>query len=230
MPFSENEVSQTVRDMEVDAAFLFRFDLRWYHVAASIREKMASLLGRIADEPLSPADGKRWIRHMVLNPGLIIEQSLAINERGYYCPLDESLSGAYLSDDTDRQQRWLTEAGRTIEIRQMLYELAEMYNLIPQRFETMDWGPHQLELQLRRIAACITSDRGTPDLFRWSEYLLVEQQRGQGPGPTIRPQEWAQRWVQDKESEGTGWEPTPDQYNVKGNTNEASPQTAESAS
>jgi hypothetical protein len=214
-----------LKNTDIDAAFLFRFDRLWYDTAATIRAIMKGLLGQPSDQPLTEQDGRRLIEHLRRNPELtVVDQSVALQATGHYIPLDASDRKALAKGDHGEHDRWLAEAEITIDLLEQLHMLAEAYNLVPHQFETMDWGPNRVELQLRKIAACIASARGTPDLFRWDRFLLVERQRGKGSGPTIRPQRWARRWVPKKtddaasEDGGAQRQPAPEQCKVHGHT------------
>ena len=209
--------------LDIDAAFLFRFDLHWYITAARIRGMMRALLGLVGNEPLSDADGKRLVEHFMRNRQLRVEGSVAITDLGYYTSVNPALR-PYLSLVQDKHEEWLNEASTTAEVLDSLHQLADEYNLIPHARETNDWGPNMIESLLWRMTACVAYARGTSDLFRWDKVRFVERQRfcTRGPGPTIRPQAWAVRLIPDDAPPVAGeerkprWQPEPLHYNVIG--------------
>jgi len=219
IPIPGTEETRLLEAKDIDAAFLYRFDPLWYEKSPIIRAMMRELLGQDGDGHLSRKDTKSLLEHLLNNQQLSLDESLAYNSRGFYTSLDPSLHGAYLSHNTGKVDRWLAEAEKTARTWDLIHWLGSQYNLFPQPFERSDWGSNAIELQIRRIAACIALDTGTPDLFRWDDMLLVEHLRGRAHGPNIRPQEWARRMLASQSPAGViRWTPEPKKYRVSDRT------------
>ncbi|MEK7326524.1 MAG: hypothetical protein AAB217_14845 [Chloroflexota bacterium] len=68
-----------IDEANIDAEFLFRFDIALCKWVGKIRGLMHTLIGQTGDAPLSREDGLKVIIHLESNPGVLLTVTIGAN-------------------------------------------------------------------------------------------------------------------------------------------------------
>ena len=209
-------------DAQIDAEFLFRFEVGWCRKVGNIREMTCSLFGKSEDEILTPEDIARLWVHLEVNAGLVASINIEPNitrpvlstAQGNYHILDRELKHkqeqvaqeAIKSGNTTEIEKILWEvwgeANQTQKILDELWQLARVYRLVPVTDqEIAQFPPTKIQDQFRAVVNWVLWEQVVPS-FLYKEMLMIENRYEVGIVRIVRPYPWEGRQTLTAEDYG----------------------------
>jgi hypothetical protein len=197
-------------DAQIDAEFLFRFEVGWCRWISGIREMICSLFGKNEFEKLTPDDIARLFVHLEVNAGVVASINIEPNitrpvistARGNYHILDGELKSkqeqiareAVKTSNTIELEKILWEiwgeANQTQKILDALWRLARAYRLVPIiDKEAAQFPLIKIQDQFRAVVNWVMWEQVVPS-FLYKEMLMIENRSGVGIVRIIRPHPW----------------------------------------